>query len=179
MIGRRNSQFVTLGMAAFLALPAIPVLAETDWTDLDGTWRGTGLIRETPGSEPETGVCKFKVQSDVGGTSLSFHGRCANATQSGRVNTNLQRDLRNGTITATAQVSNIKGAVQLAGTEDDRSIALTSIGHLAWRQQPYSVHIAIQIADDQRTFSMVQSVVQAGTGQSVRVLEMQFYRQSE
>ncbi|MEM8877733.1 MAG: hypothetical protein AAGD23_07660 [Pseudomonadota bacterium] len=175
---RENLVATTLGAIALSLSASTPAWAETNWAGLTGTWRGTGLIREYPTSVQEQGVCKFKVNANAAGTRLSFDGRCANASQSGRVSTQLERNLQDGSILATSQASNIREAITLKGEQNGRSITLASVGEFLLRGQHYSVRIDIEFSEEAHAFTMEQTVRQASTGQSIRVLEMIFLRQT-
>lgn len=52
---------------------------------LQGEWIGQGTVRMSPGSEPERIYCKIANKLVDGGSALEQRGRCAVATNSGRL----------------------------------------------------------------------------------------------
>ena len=164
-------------LALLAGVFALPVQAETNWESLSGTWRGLGQIREDPLGVSESGACKFKAVVSNAGAELSLQGRCANTALSARVSTMLRRNVTNGAISGVSKSSNISETIELSGQEANREIRLRSANTITQRGQSYRMAVRIRLADDMRSFWMVQTATNTRSGQETTVLDMRFAKQ--
>ena len=110
-----------------IAVGVVPALAAQDklLSRLEGNWIGQGTVQNGPSAEPERIYCKIANTLVSGGSALKQKGRCAVASNSGKVS---------GRITATGQgryegsldSPQTKGPAKLSGQAKNDMIVMSA-----------------------------------------------------
>lgn len=155
-----------------VAAGAANAQARIDWGKIAGEWRGRGYIKEAPSSPKESGVCRFQATSS-NSNALTLIGRCANTSQSVRIETRLQRG-QGGRIDAVSSASHMKADVRLVGREARNRISLRSATPIKIKGKDYSLEVQIIVGDQNRSFTKIQKVRHLGSGKITELFRMQF-----
>lgn len=155
-----------------IATVAASAQARIDWGKIAGEWRGRGYIKETPSSPKESGICRFQATSSNSNT-LTLTGRCANTSQSVRIETRLQRG-QSGRIDAVSSASHMKADVRLVGRESNNRISLRSATPIKIKGKDYRLEVQIIVGGQSRSFTKIQKVRHLGSGTITELFRMQF-----
>jgi len=136
------------GAGLLLAIGVVPAFSAEDvlLSRLEGEWIGQGTVRMGPAEEPERIYCKIANRLVDGGAALEQKGRCAVATNSGRLR---------GKIAATGQgryegsldSPQTAGPAVLAGYAEDDKIVLSARFVDRFSRQPINSIILLSVSD--------------------------------
>ena len=94
-------------------------------TRLAGDWIGRGTFKSSPSAEPELVYCRITNSLSGGGAIISQKGRCAVATNSGRVNGEITSDGSGGYSGSLESIST-RGPATITGTASGDQITFNA-----------------------------------------------------
>lgn len=136
------------GAALMLAIGgATPAFAEDPLLSrLAGSWVGQGTVRMGPSAEPERIYCKVANRLVDGGSALEQSGRCAVATNSGRLRGKIA-SLGQGRYEGSLDSPQTKGPAVLAGRAEADRIFLSADFVDRFSRQPAHSFISLHVGD--------------------------------
>ena len=111
-----------------------------------GDWIGRGTFKSSPSAEPEMVYCKITNTLADGGATLQQKGRCAVATNSGRVSGTIEAKGA-GVYQGSLESLSTKGPATIAGKAADNQIAFSADFVDSKTNKPGKATIQVVIAD--------------------------------
>ncbi|MCB1496724.1 MAG: hypothetical protein KDJ86_13120 [Bauldia sp.] len=123
--GRAGAGLILVALA--LGLAGEPGFAADDpiLAQMAGNWVGRGTFKSSPSAEPELVYCKITNTLSNGGTTLNQKGRCAVATNSGRISGTI-RAQGSGAYDGSLESLSTKGPLTFSGKASNNQIALNA-----------------------------------------------------
>lgn len=163
-------RFLIAPLAFATMLAAAPAAQAADAAflrSLDGSWRGGGPVRMTPGSSPVNVTCS--IASSASETSLSLDGSCTGMVVfSRRIGAELRFD---GTSYSGSYVGSPRGTASLAGNRSGRVIELA----LNWPGRPPASMRLESPTEDRMVLTTIET--HPDTGENVVTAEFELVRQ--
>jgi len=131
-----------------LVVCALPALAADDplLSRLEGEWIGQGTVQKGPAAEPERIYCKIANKLVDQGRALEQKGRCAVATNSGRLRGKIA-SLGQGRYEGSLDSPQTKGPAVLAGRAEADRIFLSADFVDRFSRQPAHSFISLHVGD--------------------------------
>lgn len=137
-----------LGVGLFLAVGTFPALAANDplLSRLVGEWIGQGTVKKSASAAPERIYCKVANKLVDGGTVLEQKGRCAVATNSGRLTGKIAAK-GGGRYEGSLDLPQTKGPATLAGRGESDKIVLSASFVDRFTKRPRKSTISLVVGD--------------------------------
>ncbi len=155
---------------------AAPGLAAEDplLAKMAGNWIGRGKFKQSPSAEPELVYCKVSNTLVQGGAALKQSGRCAVASNSGRVSGTIELKGA-GVYQGSLQSLSTKGPATITGTASNNQLALNAQFIDNRTNKPGKATIQAVIGDGK--YRMVSKTVDAKTNQEFVASDITFTKQ--
>lgn len=158
---------------AVLAGPAVaaedPLLAQ-----MAGDWIGRGTFKASPTAKPELVYCKVNNSLGQGGATLQQKGRCAVATNSGRVSGKF--DAKGGGVyQGSLESLSTRGPAEISGTASGNQIAFEAQFVDRKTKKPGTAAIQMTIGDG--AYRVVSKRIDPKTSASFVTSDIKFARQ--
>ena len=114
-----------MAMAFGLAAQPAPAADDPLLAQMAGNWVGRGTFKSSPSAEPEMVYCKITNTLSNSGTALNQKGRCAVATNSGRIAGTIQSQ-GSGAYSGSLESLSTKGPLKFSGKATNNQIALNA-----------------------------------------------------
>jgi hypothetical protein len=162
------------GAGLLLAVGAIPTLAAEDLllSRLQGEWIGQGMVRMGPQAEPERIYCRVANKLVDGGAALEQKGRCAVATNSGRLRGKIAAKGQ-GRYEGSLDSPQTDGPAVLAGHAESDKIVLSAQFVDRFSKRP-SLSIISLIVGDGGAYRLVSDTLNPGTGKHFQTSDILF-----
>jgi hypothetical protein len=136
------------GAGLLLAAGSYPAIAADDplLSRLQGEWIGQGTVQKSPTSEPERIYCKIANELVDGGRALEQKGRCAMATNSGRLRGKIAAK-GNGRYEGSLDSPQTAGPAVLAGRAENDKIVLSARFVDRFSKRPSKSIISLFVGD--------------------------------
>jgi hypothetical protein len=162
------------GVGLLLAVGALPALAGEDplLSRLEGEWIGQGMVRMGPAAEPERIYCKIANKLVDGGLALEQKGRCAVATNSGRLTGKIAAKGQ-GRYEGSLDSPQTAGPAVLAGHAESGKIVLSARFVDRFSKRP-SMSIISLFVGDGGAYRLVSDTLNPGTGTHFQTSDILF-----
>lgn len=162
------------GVSLMLALGAVPALSAEDalLSRLEGEWIGQGTVQKGPTSEPERIYCKVANRLVDGGAALEQKGRCAVATNSGRLRGKIAAK-GEGRYEGSLDSPQTNGPAVLAGHAENEKIVLSARFVDRFSKQPSKSTISLFVGDGD-AYRLVSNMLNPGTGKHFQASNILF-----
>jgi hypothetical protein len=170
----RSSVIRLFGVGLMLALGATTAFAAEDplLSRLAGTWVGQGTVRMGPSAEPEKIYCEVANKLVDGGAALEQKGRCAVATNSGRLKGKIAAKGR-GRYEGSLDSPQTKGPAVLAGHAEADKIVLSAQFIDRFSRRP-SLSIISLFVGDGGAYRLISDTLNPGTGKHFQTSDILF-----
>jgi len=160
--------------SVLLAVAAVPSLAAEDalLSRLQGEWIGQGTVRMGPSAEPEHIYCKIANKLVDGGSALEQKGRCAVATNSGRLKGKIEARGQ-GRYEGSLDSPQTAGPATLAGHAEDNKIVLSAQFIDRFSRRP-SLSIISLIVGDGGQYRLVSDTLNPESGRHFQTSDIIF-----
>jgi hypothetical protein len=173
--GRAQRGLTKLAAAGLLlAVGALPALAAEDplLSRLQGEWIGQGTVRMGPTAEPERIYCKIANKLVDGGAALEQSGRCAVATNSGRLKGKIAAKGQ-GRYEGSLDSPQTAGPAVLAGHAEADKIVLSAQFVDRFSKRP-SLSIISLIVGDGGAYRLVSDTLNPDSGRHFQTSDILF-----
>lgn len=162
------------GASLLIALGAGAAFAAEDplLSRLQGEWIGQGTVRMSPGSEPERIYCKIANKLVDGGLALEQKGRCAVATNSGRLKGKIAARGQ-GRYEGSLDSPQTDGPAVLAGHAESNKIVLSAQFVDRFSKRP-SLSIISLIVGDGGAYRLVSDTLNPESGRHFQTGDILF-----
>lgn len=159
----RRGLMVIAGAGIVLAIGMTTASSAADelLSRLQGDWIGQGTVRMSPSAEPERIYCKIANKLVDGGQALEQKGRCAVATNSGRLRGKIAAKGQ-GRYAGSLDSPQTRGPAVLAGRAEDGRIVLSADFVDRFSKQPSHSFIHL-IVGDGGAYRLVSDMAIPGT----------------
>jgi len=156
---------------------AAPGLAAEDplLAKMAGNWIGRGTFKQSPSAEPELVYCKVSNTLVQGGAALKQSGRCAVATNSGRVSGTIESKGA-GVYQGSLESLSTKGPATISGKASNNQIALNAQFIDNRTKKPGKATIQAVVGDGK--YRMVSKTVDPKTNQEFVASDITFTKQN-
>lgn len=126
MTGDGLKVFYSILMGVLLTVSGgiVPVSAEPFGVKVQGTWTGTGMVREYPDQPEQTGRCKLAVTGEATGNVFTFKGKCATARRTGKMTFSFTQNPGTTAITAVGSSTVSAGKVTYNGQASEAGLEM-------------------------------------------------------
>ena len=172
--GARRCLTRIVGAGLLFAFGAGAALAAEDplLSRLEGEWVGQGTVRMSPGSEPERIYCKVANKLVDGGSALEQKGRCAVATNSGRLRGKIAARGQ-GRYEGSLDSPQTDGPAVLAGHAEANKIVLSAQFVDRFSKRP-SLSIISLIVGDGGAYRLVSDTLNPNSGRHFQTGDILF-----
>lgn len=162
------------GAGFLLAVSAMPALAAGDQllARLQGDWIGQGMVRMGPEAEPERIYCRVANKLVDGGLALEQKGRCAVATNSGRLKGKIAAK-GEGRYEGSLDSPQTAGPAVLAGHAENDKIVLSARFVDRFSKRPSMSIISLTVGDG-GAYRLVSDTLNPGTGTHFQTSDILF-----
>jgi len=161
-------------VSLLLAVSAFPAFAAEDplLSRLEGEWIGQGTVQNGPTAEPERIYCKIANRLVDGGSALEQKGRCAVATNSGRLKGKIAAKGQ-GRYEGSLDSPQTAGPAVLAGHAESDKIVLSARFVDRFSKRPGTSTISLFVGDG-GAYRLVSDTVNPGTGKRFQASNILF-----
>jgi hypothetical protein len=140
-------QALAAAAGAALMLGVVPASADDALLSrLEGKWIGQGMVQNGPKSEPERIYCKIANKLVDGGRALEQKGRCAVATNSGKLSGKIAAK-GGGRYEGSLDSPQTRGPAALAGHAENNKIVLSASFVDRFSKRPGKSTISLLVGD--------------------------------
>ncbi|WP_421722990.1 hypothetical protein [Bauldia sp.] len=139
-----------------------------------GDWIGRGTFKSSPSAEAELVYCKITNSLEGGGSVLNQKGRCAVATNSGRVSGTFESN-GSGGFTGSLESLSTRGPATISGTASGDQITMTASFVDRRTKQPGTATLRLVVGDGR--YRLVSDAVDPKTNTEFVASDITFERQ--
>jgi hypothetical protein len=171
---RRTLTKVFCCASLLLVVCALPALAADDplLSRLEGEWIGQGTVQKGPAAEPERIYCKIANKLVDGGSALEQKGRCAVASNSGRLRGKIAAKGQ-GRFEGSLDSPQTDGPAVLAGHAQNDKIVLSARFVDRFSKRPSNSTISLFVGDG-GAYRLVSDTLNPGTGERFQASNILF-----
>jgi len=165
---------ILAGAGLLLAIGVVPAFSAEDalLSRLEGEWIGQGTVRMGPAEEPERIYCKIANRLVDGGAALEQKGRCAVATNSGRLRGKIAAKGQ-GRYEGSLDSPQTAGPAVLAGHAENDKIVLSARFVDRFSKQPINSIISLYVSDG-GAYRLISDTLNPGTGKHFQASNILF-----